>query len=81
MPPVTPSPSSLPVLKPMHEQSIMKGILFQHEVMNIIYLSTVQVIEPLQQLDHSALATPTWANQSNRLSNLNTQGESIQYLI
>ena len=81
MPPVTPSPSSLPVLQPMHERSIMKGILFQREVMNIIYLSTVQVIEPLQQLDHSALATPTWANQSNRLSNLNTQGESIQYLI
>ena len=44
------------------------------------YLSTVQVIEPLQQLNHGTLATPTWTHQSHGLSNLDTQGEVVQYL-
>ena len=43
-------------------------------------LSTGNVIEPLQQLDHSALATPTGTNEGKRLTNLNLQAKVIQYL-
>ena len=43
-------------------------------------LSTSNIIEPLEQLHHSALATPTWSNQGKRLVNFHSQAKVTQYL-
>jgi hypothetical protein len=43
-------------------------------------LSTGNVIKPLQQLDHGALATPTGTNKGKCLTNLNLQAKVIQHL-
>jgi hypothetical protein len=44
------------------------------------HLSTIGVVEPLDELDHSALSTPTWTHQSGRLAHLYVQVETIHYL-
>ena len=37
------------------------------------YLSFIHIIEPLQQLDHSTLATPTGTHQGHCLANFHFQ--------
>ena len=49
-------------------------------VIQVTHLSTLGIVEPLQQLHHGALATPTSSHQSHRLTNFNLQGKLVQDL-
>ena len=42
--------------------------------------STIRIIEPLQQLNHSALATPTGTHQSHSLTHSNLKVQPMEYL-
>ena len=44
------------------------------------YLSSNHIVEPLEQLNHSALATSTGTHQCNYLPNFHCQSEIIQNL-
>ena len=46
----------------------------------ITYLTSIGIVEALYQLDNGALATPTGPHQSNSLSMLDLQVQSIEDL-
>ena len=43
-------------------------------------LPTQGIVKTLNQLNHSALATPTWTNESNRLAFVDLKVDAIQNL-